>query len=75
MEDIYGKGVDKLGLPKDLVASSLGKIAKMSAEELAQLTDADITRSLLTAFAINIGIQISLNMRKQNIETALFLAN
>lgn len=67
VEDIYGKGVDKLGLPKDLVASSLGKIAKLPPEELAKLTDSDITRSLLTAFAINIGIQISLNMRKQNL--------
>lgn len=67
VEDIYGKGVEKLGLPKDLVASSLGKLGKMSAEELAALTDSDITRSLLTAFAINIGIQISLNMRKQNL--------
>lgn len=31
VDDIYGKGVEKLGLPKDLVAASLGKMGKMSA--------------------------------------------
>lgn len=30
VEDIYGAGTHSLGLPADLIASSLGKIAKMS---------------------------------------------
>lgn len=34
VEDIYGASAHSLGLPSDLVASSLGKIGKMSKEEL-----------------------------------------
>lgn len=30
VDDIYGKGVQSLGLPKDLLASSMGKLGKMS---------------------------------------------
>ena len=57
------------------MASSLGKLGKMSKEELSQLSPEDITRSLLTTFAINTGIQISVNLLKYNFNDALFLAN
>lgn len=53
IEDIYGKNTANLGLPADLIASSLGKIGKMSKEELAEQKDEDISRALITAFAIN----------------------
>lgn len=53
VEDIYGKNTANLGIPADVIASSLGKLGKMSPSEVAEQTDEDIARSLITSFAIN----------------------
>lgn len=75
VEDIYGAKTQSLGLPADLVASSLGKIAKMSKEDLDKMGDEDVMRSLFTTFAINTGNLISLYLHKANLNDAVVLAD
>ncbi|KRX02912.1 hypothetical protein PPERSA_13166 [Pseudocohnilembus persalinus] len=53
VEDIYGENTEQLGLPKDLLASSMGKLAKFG--ENRKYDKLDIVRSLVQQFCINLG--------------------
>lgn len=75
VEDIYGKNTSKLGLPADIIASSLGKIGKMSPEELSSQKDEDIARSLITSFAINIANLTAISLKQTNVDSAIILAD
>ena len=49
--DIYGENISKI-LPKNVIASSFAKVKN---KEKQGLQDIDIAKSLICAFAINIG--------------------
>jgi pantothenate kinase len=51
--DIYGSNVESLGIPANLLASSMGKASKDSNE--GKYNDLDILKSLLFSIAVNIG--------------------
>ena len=75
VEDIYGNESGNLGLPNDLIASSLGKFGKMTPEELAEQKVEDISRSLITAFAINVVHLTAVFLKKTGLEYAVILAD
>jgi pantothenate kinase len=75
VSDIYGKNTNKLGLPGDLVASSLGKLGKMKKSELEVLKREDICRSILASFAINISTLTSTYLIRENLEDAIILGD
>ena len=75
VEDIYGTNSHNLGLPGDIVASSMGKLAKMSAPELESTNQADIIRSIINTFAINTANLIALYMQKTNTQDSIVLAD
>lgn len=75
VSDIYGQNTNKLGLPGDLVASSLGKLGKMKKSELEFLKREDICRSILASFAINISTLTSTYLIRENLEDAIILGD
>lgn len=75
VSDIYGHDSNNLGLPPDLIASSLGKLGKMTPEELSTLNDDDICRSILLAFAINIGILSANYLKNEGIESCIVVGD
>ena len=55
VEDIYGPdGLDTLGLPSNILASSFGKVSKQNAKK-EDFKREDVCRSMVTVMAINIG--------------------
>lgn len=51
VEDIYGHKVESLGLPRTLLASSMGKISKFGPPSRYSISD--ISTSLVSGIAIN----------------------
>lgn len=51
VSDIYGGGIDSLGLPKDIIASSFGKARYLDKKSVE---DKDIARSVITMVCLNI---------------------
>lgn len=74
VEDIYGEKSHNLGLPGDIVASSMGKLGKMSPLEVDSVNQADIIRSIINTFAINTANLIALYLQKTNTQDAIVLA-
>lgn len=52
VEDIYGKSYTSLGLSKDIIAASMGKLQTKEPSEINVL---DVVKSLWFMFAINLG--------------------
>lgn len=75
VEDIYGKNVQSLGLPGDIVASSMAKISKIKPDQLKNLQPADVIRSIITSFAINSANLTALYLQKTNLHDAIILAD
>jgi hypothetical protein len=75
VEDIYGKGSAKIGLPGEMVASSLGKFGKMKQCEAGKVDKSDIMRSLITSFAINTAHWAMLYLKTTQLKHAIVLAD
>lgn len=75
VEDIYGTNSHNLGLPGDIVASSMGKLSKLTPTEMESVNEADVIRSIINTFAINTANLTALYMKKTNMEEAIVLAD
>eukprot|EP01016_Furgasonia_blochmanni_P044034 TRINITY_DN6075_c0_g1_i3.p1 TRINITY_DN6075_c0_g1~~TRINITY_DN6075_c0_g1_i3.p1 ORF type:complete len:258 (+),score=38.05 TRINITY_DN6075_c0_g1_i3:505-1278(+) len=64
--DIYGGDYSNIGLSKDALASSFGKMKDTSIKEY---TDADSVKSLLVMMTLNIGQLALLNSSIENVDT------
>jgi type II pantothenate kinase len=74
VKDIYGESDDyhSLGLPPDIIASTLGKAMYAEEGEERSFTDADIARSLLFMISNDIGQISSLYAMLHNVKTIYF---
>ena len=75
VSDIYGANTKNLGLPAELIASSLGRLGKMKTEEVGELSEVDICRSVLIAFAINVALLTSIYMKNEKLEAGIVLGD
>lgn len=71
VEDIYGHKVESLGLPRTLLASSMGKISKFGPPEKYNIND--ILTSLVSAIAINQAQIACLFARQENVNNLIIV--
>ncbi|KAM3136723.1 hypothetical protein pb186bvf_011168 [Paramecium bursaria] len=69
VEDIYGNNYQQLNLPKDIIASSMGKLQTKIPQNLNKF---DIIKSFWFMFAINLGQLSSLNAQIEDLKTVIF---
>ncbi len=72
--DIYGEGYNKFQLSSETLASSFGKVG-MSEDALSNLSDSDISKSLVVMIAMNIGQVAYLNAKLHDTSTIFFIGN
>ncbi|CAD8186075.1 unnamed protein product [Paramecium pentaurelia] len=68
VEDIYGKSYTSLGLSKDIIAASMGKLQTKEPSEVNVL---DVVKSLWFMFAINLGQLAALNAQLEDLTTII----
>ncbi len=72
--DIYGRGYNKFQLNSDTLASSFGKVG-MSEDPRSNLSDSDISKSLVIMITMNIGQVAYLNAKLHDTSTIFFIGN
>ncbi|CAK65371.1 unnamed protein product (macronuclear) [Paramecium tetraurelia] len=68
VEDIYGKSYTSLGLSKDIIAASMGKL---QTKEPTSVNVLDVVKSLWFMFAINLGQLAALNAQLEDLTTII----
>lgn len=68
--DIYGGNCDNLGLPGQLLASSMGKAQHLKAD--TQIEQRDIAKSIIVMFSINVALMSNLIAESANIDHIIF---
>ncbi len=72
--DIYGRGYNKFQLSSDTLACSFGKVG-MSEDPRENLSDSDISKSLMVMVTMNIGQVAHLNAKLHDTSTIFFIGN
>ncbi len=72
--DIYGRGYNKFQLSSETLASSFGKVG-MSEDPRSNLSDNDISKSLVVMITMNIGQVAYLNAKLHDTSTIFFVGN
>lgn len=68
VKDIYGTSYQMLNLPKDIIASSLGKLQTVDPKSVGIY---DIVKSMWYMFAINLGHLGALNAKLEGLNTVV----
>jgi len=68
--DIYGGHCEDLGLPNDLLASSLGKAQYI--KDPKTLKPKDLAKSIIVMFAINIAMMANMVADTEDLKTVIF---